>query len=96
VLNRCLWPLGRMTEALEPPFGLVGCPPHRIEWLSDNGPAHIATGTKAFATIARLIAYRSRVESPDSNGMVEARWFSNGYPSPLKTITERIPMGDRK
>lgn len=38
-----------MTEAIEARFGLVNWLPHRIERLSNNGPAYTATETKMFA-----------------------------------------------
>jgi transposase InsO family protein len=70
-----------MTEAIEARFGLVDRLPHRIEWLSDNGPAYIATETRAFAARVGLVACRTPVESPESNGMAEAfiKTFKRDY-----------------
>lgn len=72
-----------MTEAIEARFGLVDRLPHRIEWLSDNGSAYIATETKAFAARVGLVVCRTPVESPESNGMAEAfiKTFKRDYVS---------------
>ncbi|MCX8012169.1 MAG: IS3 family transposase [Desulfobacterota bacterium] len=61
-----------MTEAIEARFGRVDRLPHRIEWLSDNGPAYRARETRAFAASLGLVVCRTPVESPESNGMAEA------------------------
>lgn len=70
-----------MTEAIEARFGLVDRLPHRIEWLSDNGPAYTATETKRFAASVGLVVCRTPIESPESNGMAEAfiKTFKRDY-----------------
>jgi putative transposase len=70
-----------MTEAIEARFGRVDRLPHRIEWLSDNGPAYTAKETKRFAASVGLVVCRTPVESPESNGMAEAfvKTFKRDY-----------------
>jgi putative transposase len=87
-----------MTEAIEARFGLVDQLPHRIEWLSDNGPAYIATETKAFAASVGLVVCRTPIESPESNGMAEAfiKTFKRDYVAlhcldHPQVVLERLP-----
>lgn len=61
-----------MMEVIEARFGLVDRLPHRIEWLSDNGPAYTATETKVVGARVGGVVCRPPVESPESNGMAEA------------------------
>ena len=70
-----------MTEAIEARFGLVDRLPHRIEWLSDNGPAYTASQTRAFGASVGLVMCTTPVESPESNGMAEAfvKTFKRDY-----------------
>jgi transposase InsO family protein len=70
-----------MVEAIEARFGLVDQSPQRIEWLSDNGPAYTASQTCSFAASLGLVACRTPVESPESNGMAEAfiKTFKRDY-----------------
>ena len=70
-----------MTEAIEARFGLVDRLPHRIEWLSDNGPAYIASETRAFGASVGLVLCTTPIESPESNGMAEAfiKTFKRDY-----------------
>jgi putative transposase len=70
-----------MVEAIEARFGLVDHSPHRIEWLSDNGSAYTASQTWSFAASLGLVACRTPVESPESNGMAEAfiKTFKRDY-----------------
>ena len=68
-------------ERVEARFGLVNQSPHRIEWLSDNGSAYMASHTRSFATSLGLVACRTPVDSSESNGIAEAfiKTFKRDY-----------------
>ncbi len=70
-----------MVEAIESRFGPVERLPHRIEWLSDNGPAYIARETVAFAESLGFEVCTTPFYSPESNGMAEAfiKTFKRDY-----------------
>jgi transposase InsO family protein len=60
-----------MVECIEKRFGGKGMP-HRIQWLSDNGPCYTSHETVLFG---RAIGFDIRTTpsySPESNGMAEA------------------------
>jgi transposase InsO family protein len=63
-----------LIEAVEKRFGSPeGVPTgHRLEFLSDNGGAYIATDTKRIARELGLQPIRTPVCSPQSNGMAES------------------------
>ncbi|WP_439580677.1 hypothetical protein [Elioraea sp.] len=46
--------------------------PQPIEWLSDNGSPHVVRGTNSFARYVGLVLKTTPLESPQSNGTVEA------------------------
>lgn len=70
-----------IVEAIESRFGEVDQVPHRIEWLSDNGPAYTADQTRSFAASVGLVACTTPKESPESNGMAESfvKTFKRDY-----------------
>jgi transposase InsO family protein len=70
-----------MVESVECRFGKIDRLPHRIEWLSDNGPAYIAKETKRFAHIIGLTVRTTPYRSPESNGMAESfvKTFKRDY-----------------
>jgi transposase InsO family protein len=63
-----------LIEAVEKRFGSTeGLPSgHRLEFLSDNGGAYIATDTKKIARELGLQPIHTPVCSPQSNGMAES------------------------
>ena len=63
-----------LIEAVEKRFGSVEAIPaeHRLEFLSDNGGAYIAAGTRAVARSLGLTPVNTPVCSPQSNGMAES------------------------
>lgn len=63
-----------LIEAVEKRFGSTeGLPAgHRLEFLSDNGGAYIATDTKKIARELGLQPIHTPVCSPQSNGMAES------------------------
>lgn len=70
-----------MAESIETRFGLVEKAPHRIQWLSDNGPAYIARETRSFAKMIGLEVCTTPYRSPESNGMAESfvKTFKRDY-----------------
>ena len=70
-----------MAESIEYRFGKVNRLPHRIQWLSDNGPAYIARETKNFAAMMGLEVCTTPYYSPESNGMAESfvKTFKRDY-----------------
>ena len=62
-----------MAEAVEHRFGAwARAVPHRIEWLSDNGPPYTANETRASVAALGLVVCTTPSYSPESNGMAEA------------------------
>ena len=55
--------------------------PHRVEWLSDNGPQFAADETKRFGKSLGLTVCNTPAYSPESNGMAEAlvKTFKRDY-----------------
>jgi transposase InsO family protein len=62
-----------MAESIEHRFGAqTKAAPHRLEWLSDNGPPYTAYETRAFGALLGLTVVNTPSYSPESNGMAEA------------------------
>jgi putative transposase len=61
-----------MTETLLYRFGQVDQMPHKIQWLSDNGPCYIARETILLGRSIGLEISTTHPYSPESNGMAEA------------------------
>ena len=70
-----------MAESIEYRFGLIHRLPHRIQWLSDNGPAYVARETRNFAHMIGLEVCTTPFYSPESNGMAESfvKTFKRDY-----------------
>jgi transposase InsO family protein len=70
-----------MAESIEARFGLVDKVPDPIQWLSDNGPAHIARETRNFARMMGLEVCTTPYYSPQTNGMAESfvKTFKRDY-----------------
>jgi len=70
-----------MAESVEARFGKTDRLPHRIQWLSDNGPAYIARETRTFAQMVGLEVCTTPFYSPQSNGMAESfvKTFKRDY-----------------
>ena len=88
-----------MTEAIEYRFGRIYTLPHRIEWLSDNGPAYIARATCEFANLVGITLCTTPYYSPESNGMAESfvKTFKRDYVSThvlpnARTVMELLPF----
>jgi transposase InsO family protein len=67
-----------MAVSIEARFGPGALEvPHRVEWLSDNGPPFVAQATRNFGAMAGLLV----VNTPESNGMAEAfvKTFKRDY-----------------
>ena len=70
-----------MTECVEVRFGPHNCLPHRLQWLSDNGPAYVARQTINFSRSIGFEMCTTAPYSPESNGMAEAfvKTFKRDY-----------------
>lgn len=70
-----------MAEAVEERFGLVHKLPHRLQWLSDNGPCYVARDTVLFGRSLGFEVCTTMPYSPESNGMAEAfvKTFKRDY-----------------
>jgi putative transposase len=78
-----------MALSIEHRFGAgVVRVPHRIQWLSDNGPPYTAWETRSFGAQAGLVVVNTPAYSPESNGMAEAfvKTFKRDY-----VYLERLP-----
>lgn len=70
-----------IVESVEKRFGKVDKLPHRVQWLTDNGPCYTSHKT---VQMARMIGFDVRTTpaySPESNGMAEAfvKTFKRDY-----------------
>ena len=71
-----------MVESVEARFGEnTKTLPHRIQWLSDNGPPYTADETRALGEALGFIVCNTPAYSPESNGMAEAfvKTFKRDY-----------------
>ncbi len=70
-----------MVESIESRFGDLAQAPHRIQWLSDNGPGHVARETVELARALNFEPCTTPAYSPKSNGMAEAfmKTFKRDY-----------------
>lgn len=70
-----------MAETMQYRFGEVNHLPHRIQWLTDNGPCYVAGKTVRFGRDIGLDICTTRPYSPESNGMAEAfvKTFKRDY-----------------
>jgi putative transposase len=70
-----------MAETLLYRFGKVNEVPHKIQWLTDNGPCYIARETILFGRSIGLEICTTRPYNPESNGMAEAfvKTFKRDY-----------------
>ena len=68
-----------MVDCVDDRFG--GALPHRVQWLSDNGPCYVARQTVSFAKFLGFEVCTTRPYSPESNGMAEAfvKTFKRDY-----------------
>ena len=78
-------------EAVEKRFGTVESVPsgHKLEFLSDNGSAYIATQTRQIARALGLKPINTPVCSPQSNAMAES--FVNTF---RRDYLSRIDLSD--
>ena len=70
-----------MTECIEVRFSLHNSLPHKLQWLSDNGPAYVARQTINFGRSLGFEMCTTAPYSPQSNGMAEAfvKTFKRDY-----------------
>lgn len=70
-----------MVQSLESRFGQLHKAPHRIEWLTDNGPGYVARETVRFGRELGFEICTTAPYSPESNGMAEAfvKTFKRDY-----------------
>lgn len=61
-----------MVECCEKRFGDTKKLPHRVQWLSDNGPCYTSHETVSFGRMLGLDIRTTPSYSPESNGMAEA------------------------
>ncbi len=62
-----------MAVSIEARFGWGAVEvPHRVEWLSDNGPPFVAQATRDFGAAAGLVDVNAPPHSIESNGMAHA------------------------
>jgi transposase InsO family protein len=69
-----------ITESVEYRFGQLKLP-HKIQWLSDNGPCYTSHDTVNFARLIGFEVCTTPAYSPESNGMAEAfvKTFKRDY-----------------
>ncbi|MRS04379.1 IS3 family transposase [bacterium] len=82
-----------MAESIEARFGKTDRLPHRIQWLSDNGPAYIARETRSFAHMVGLDVWTTPFYSPESNGMAECfvKTFKRDYVH-INNLTDAVTV----
>ncbi|MFO1259342.1 MAG: IS3 family transposase [Gammaproteobacteria bacterium] len=70
-----------IMESVEYRFGEINKLPHRIQWLTDNGPCYTAKETVQFARNLGFEVCTTPSYSPQSNGMAEAfvKTFKRDY-----------------
>lgn len=70
-----------MAETMHYRYGEIDKLPHRIQWLTDNGPCYVARKTVNFGRDIGLDICTTRPYSPESNGMAEAfvKTFKRDY-----------------
>lgn len=70
-----------MTQSMLYRFGDVNELPHKVQWLTDNGPCYVARKTVCFGRSIGLDICTTRPYSPESNGMAEAfvKTFKRDY-----------------
>lgn len=70
-----------MVDCLESRFGKINYLPHRVQWLSDNGPQYTSHETVNFARSIGFDVRTTPAYSPESNGMAEAlvKTFKRDY-----------------
>lgn len=87
-----------MAKTMENRFGKVNRLPHKIQWLTDNGPCYIARNSILFGRSIGLEICTTRPYSPESNGMAEAfvKTFKRDYAwlgdlSSARKVMEQLP-----
>ena len=87
-----------MLQSVEYRFGKKPILPHKIQWLSDNGPQYTAKQTVYFGRALGFEICTTPAYSPESNGMSEAfvkifkrdyAWF--GDLSDAQTVMKQLP-----
>ena len=70
-----------MTESAESRFPGLKILPHKIQWLTDNGPGYVAEETVLFGRSLGFEICTTAPYSPESNGMAEAfvKTFKRDY-----------------
>jgi putative transposase len=70
-----------MTESIEQRFGCGARAPHKLQWLSDNGPGYTARDTVRHGRALGFDVRTTPAYSPQSNGMAEAfvKTFKRDY-----------------
>lgn len=70
-----------MVDCLETRFGKINYLPHRVQWLSDNGPQYTSHETVNFARSIGFDVRTTPAHSPESNDMAEAlvKTFKRDY-----------------
>lgn len=70
-----------IADTVDYRFGNVVQLPHKIQWLSDNGPAYTAKDTINFARLLGFEVCTTPAYCPESNGMAEAwvKTFKRDY-----------------
>lgn len=87
-----------MTETLEYRFGPVRRTPHKIQWLSDNGPQFVSHETIEYGRALGFEMCTSPAYCPESNGMAEAfvKRFKRDYVyvnklEDARSVMEQLP-----
>jgi len=87
-----------MAETMIKRFKGADQVPHKIQWLSDNGPCYVARETVKYGRSIGLEICRTRPYSPESNGMAEAfvktikrDYVSLGDLSSAKNVMKQLP-----
>lgn len=87
-----------MTESAESRFPDLKVLPHKIQWLTDNGPGYVAEETVLFGRSLGFEICTTAPYSPESNGMAEAfvKTFKRDYVafgdlSSAERVLEQLP-----
>lgn len=87
-----------MVDTVQKRFGNVRKTPHRIQWLSDNGPPYTARETRLFGEQLGFEICTTPSYSPQSNGISEAfvKTFKRDYVylnrlDSAETVLQQLP-----
>ena len=78
-----------MVDCVDSRF--AGQPPHKVQWLSDNGPCYVARRTVLLGKSVGFEVCTTSPYSPESNGMAEA--FVKTFKRDYVRVNELVSAG---